>query len=58
LRDPSNAAVAAPAQTLPPAPITPTRANCDAPVNISTDSAHVWNSVRPAAVEIAPNEIA
>jgi len=25
---------------------------------MSTDSAQVWNSVRPAAVEIAPNEIA
>jgi len=25
---------------------------------MSTDSAPVWNSVRPAAVEIAPNEIA
>jgi len=25
---------------------------------MSIDSAHVWNSVRPAAVEIAPNEIA
>jgi len=25
---------------------------------MSTDSAHVWNSVRPAAVEIAPKEIA
>jgi len=25
---------------------------------MSADSAHVWKSVRPAAVEIAPNEIA
>jgi len=25
---------------------------------MTTDSAPVWNSVRPAAVEIAPNEIA
>jgi len=25
---------------------------------MSTDSAPVWNSVRPAAVEIAPKEIA
>src|SRR2546428_2180830 len=25
---------------------------------MSTDSAHAWNSVRPAEVEIAPNEIA
>ena len=52
------AAVAAPAHTLPPAPTTPTSANCEAPVNISTDRAHVWSSDSPAAVEIAPNEIA
>jgi hypothetical protein len=36
----------------------PTSANCDAPVNISSDRAHVWSSDRPAAVEIAPNESA
>jgi hypothetical protein len=50
--------VAAPAHTLPPAPITPTIANCDAPVNIRSESETVWTSVRPAAVEIAPNESA
>src|SRR5207237_935365 len=58
LREPSSAAVAAPAHTLPPAPITPTRANWEAPVNMRTDKAHVWSSGSPAAVEIAPKEIA
>ena len=58
LRDPSSAAVAAPAHTLPPAPITPTSANWEAPVNMRTDKAHVWSSDTPAAVEIAPKEIA
>src|SRR5207237_503957 len=33
-------------------------ANCEAPVNSSTDSAHVWSTDNPAALEIAPNEIA
>src|SRR5207248_10037064 len=58
LRDPSSAAVAAPAHTLPPAPRTPTRANCDAPVNMRTERVHVCSSERPAAVEMAPKEIA
>src|SRR5437868_13052615 len=57
-REPSSAAAAAPAHTLPPPPITPTSANCEAPVNTSTDSAHVWSTDNPAALEIAPNEIA
>jgi len=48
----------APAHTLPPAPITPTSANWEAPVNMRTDKAHVWSSDTPAAVEIAPKEIA
>jgi len=58
LREPSSAAVAAPAHTLPPAPTTPTSANCEAPVNIKIESAQVWTSVSPAAVEMAPKEIA
>ena len=33
---PSSSAVSAPATTLPPPPITPTSANCEAPVNISS----------------------
>src|SRR6266550_2974809 len=58
LRDPSNAAATAPAQMLPPAPTTPTSANCDAPVNMRSDSAPVWRTDSPAAVAIAPNEMA
>ena len=57
-RDPSSAAATAPDHTLPPAATTPTRANCDAPVNITRDITHVCASERPAAVEIAPNETA
>ena len=39
---------------LPPPDTTPTRANCDPPVNISSDSAHVWSTDSPAAVASAP----
>src|SRR5262249_30170891 len=39
-----------------PPPISPTNANCEAPVNISTDRAQVWGAVRPAATASAPNE--
>src|SRR2546429_9228819 len=56
LRDPSNAAATAPAQMLPPAPTTPTNANCDAPVNMRSDSAPAWRQDSPAAVAMAPNE--
>jgi hypothetical protein len=34
--------------------MTPTSANCDAPVNMRRESAHVWRTLRPAAVAIAP----
>jgi len=57
-REPSNAAASTPAQMLPPAPTTPTNASCEAPVNISTESANVCMRDSPAAVEIAPNETA
>ena len=50
--------MAAPAHTLPPAPITPTSANWEAPVNINSDRLAVWSSDRPAAVAIAPNDSA
>src|SRR5258708_30315740 len=36
----------------------PTIANCDAPMNITTESTTVWKRLRPAAVEMAPNESA
>src|SRR5258708_25651159 len=58
LREPSRAAAAVPAHTPPPAPITPTRANCDAPVHITADRKQVCRIDRPAAVEIAPQEMA
>src|SRR5579864_9189536 len=58
LRMPSRHAVATPAQTPPPAPITPTRANCEAPVNMTSDRKHVCTSDRPDVAEMAPNEIA
>jgi len=34
----------------------PTNANWDAPVNTSSDNAQVCNTLRPDAVEMAPNE--
>ena len=58
LREPNNAAVAAPAHAFPPAPMTPMKANCDAPVNIRSDSTQVWRTDRPAVTESAPNESA
>ena len=39
LRKPSISAVATPDAAAPPAPSTPTSANCDPPVNASTDRA-------------------
>ncbi len=56
LREPSNAAVAAPAQALPPAPMTPMKANWEAPVNMSSDSAQVSSTDSPAVTDRAPND--
>ncbi len=42
---------------LPPEPITPTRANCEAPVNTSSESAHDCQTSSPLATEIAPKEM-
>ncbi len=39
-----------------PPPIRPMNANCDAPVNISSESAHACGTDRPAADASAPNE--
>lgn len=50
--------MAAPANGLPPPPMTATMANCDAPVNMSSDKAVVCHSERPEAVEMAPNDTA
>ena len=42
----------------PPAPITDTNVNCEAPVNATTDITHVWTTLKPAATERTPNETA
>ena len=55
---PRSTAVATPALAAPPVPTTPTSANCDAPVNIASESVQVWAIEKPAAVEIAPNDSA
>jgi hypothetical protein len=48
--------VAAPDSGVPPLAITPTSANCEAPVNISSDSRQVCHTSRPAPTDTAPNE--
>ncbi len=40
---------------LPPAPITPTTANCDAPENVSKDNRQAWSTENPFATAAAPN---
>jgi len=40
---------------LPPAPITPTTANCDAPENVSKDKRQACNTEKPFATAAAPN---
>ena len=57
LRIPRSDAVAIPERALPPAPITPTTANCDAPENVRSESAHVCRIENPAAIPAAPNAI-
>src|SRR5439155_24818464 len=42
----------------PPWPRTSTSANCDPPVNITSDSTIVCSGVRPAATDSAPNDSA
>ena len=56
LRAPSSPAVAAAATPVPPAPMTPTKANCDPPVNISRLSAQACHTLSPAATASAPND--
>ena len=55
LREPRRSALAIPAGTEPPAPSTPTSANCEAPVNASSDSAQVCRTESPAVTLTAPN---
>ena len=42
----------------PPAPITLTAENCEAPVNTSNDITHVCGTDAPALTELTPKEIA
>jgi len=59
LRTPSRAeeAMAAGAAAGPPAATTPTKANCDPPVNISRLNTQVCQMSRPDATDRAPNEM-
>ncbi len=56
LRVPSSSALATAATALPPAPSTPTSANCDAPVNSSSDSTQACSVDSPAVTAAAPND--
>ena len=56
-RIPRRDAVAIPEIALPPAPITPTIANCDAPEKVNSESRQVWRSENPAAILAAPNAV-
>ena len=56
LRVPSSSPDSAAKAGLPPDAITPTRANWEAPVNTSSDSAQDCQTSSPAATEIAPKE--
>ena len=59
MRTPSSDAdaMAAGAAAMPPAPITPTNANCDPPVNMNRLSTQVCQTSRPDATASAPNEM-
>ena len=57
LRVPSSSPDTAANNGVPPVPITPTSANCEAPVNTSSESAHDCQTLRPLATETAPKEI-
>jgi hypothetical protein len=56
LRVPSSSAVSVPDSGAPPAASTPTKANWEAPVNTSSDSAQVCSTSSPEATDTAPNE--
>ena len=42
----------------PPAPITETNVNCDAPVKATSDITQVWATLKPAATDRTPNDTA
>ena len=56
LRMPSRVAAAHAAAPVPPPAITPMKANCDPPVNISALSATVCQTLSPAATDSAPKD--
>jgi len=53
-RIPSSDAVAIALTALPPAPKTPTTANCEAPEKVSSESAQLCATVKPFATAAAP----
>ena len=54
LRNPRRVAVAIALIALPPAPITPITANCDAPEKVKRESKLVCTTENPAAMLAAP----
>src|SRR6478609_6843341 len=58
LRAASRIAGGSAAAALPPAPITDTNMNCDAPVNATSDITHVCSTLKPAATDSTPNDTA
>ena len=56
MRAASSSALASAAAGDPPPSITPIAANCDAPVNTSSDMAQAWSTERPDAVASTPND--
>ncbi len=56
LRRPSRVAVAAAETGVPPEAATPTKANWEAPVNISRLRTQVCQTSSPEATETAPND--
>lgn len=57
MRAASSSALAIAAAVDPPEPITPTTANCDAPVNTSSDMTIAWAGVSPLATANTPKEM-
>jgi hypothetical protein len=58
LRAASSTAGGSAAAAEPPAPITETNMNCEAPVNATSDITQVCATLKPAATESTPKETA
>ena len=54
---PKSDAVAIAEIAVPPAPITPETANCEAPENVSSESRQVCRTEKPAAILAAPKAV-